>query len=52
MIVRKSKAEIEKMRRAGQVVADVHKELREIVKPGVSTLELDRVAEARVRGKE
>lgn len=49
MIVRKSKVEIEKMRRAGQVVADVHKELREILKPGISTLELDRVAEARVR---
>lgn len=49
MIVRKSKAEFEKMRRAGQVVADVHKELRELIRPGVSTLELDRVAEARIR---
>lgn len=49
MIVRKSKAEIEKMRRAGQVVADVHKELRDRIRPGMSTLELDQLAEARVR---
>jgi methionyl aminopeptidase len=49
MIVRKSKVEIEKMRRAGQVVADVHKELRDVLKPGMSTLDLDRIAEARVR---
>lgn len=49
MIIRKSRAEIEKMRRAGQVVADVHKELREMIRPGVSTLDLDRVAEARIR---
>lgn len=49
MIIRKSRAEIEKMRRAGQVVADVHKELREVLKPGISTLELDRLAEARIR---
>jgi len=49
MIVRKSKAEIEKMRLAGQVVADVHKELRDRIRPGMSTLELDRMAEARIR---
>jgi methionyl aminopeptidase len=49
MIVRKSKIEFEKMRRAGQIVADVHKEVRDLVKPGVSTLELDRAAEARIR---
>jgi len=49
MIVRKSKHEIEKMRRAGQVVADVHKELRERIRPGMTTMELDRMAEARVR---
>lgn len=49
MIVRKSKAEIEKMRLAGQVVADVHRELRDRIRPGMSTLELDRMAEARIR---
>ncbi len=49
MIVRKSRAEIEKMRRAGQVVAEVHKRMREVIKPGVTTLELDRIAEDIVR---
>jgi len=49
MIVRKSKVEIEKLRRAGHVVADVLSELREVVKPGMSTLDLDRIAEARIR---
>ncbi len=37
------------MRRAGQVVADVHKALRDVVKPGVTTMELDRLAESIVR---
>jgi len=49
MIVRKSRAEIEKMRRAGQVVGDVHKMLRDIVVPGITTLEMDRRAEALIR---
>jgi methionyl aminopeptidase len=49
MISRKSKVEIEKMRRAGQLVADVHKELRDAVKPGVTTRELDQLAERRIR---
>ena len=49
MIVRKSRAEIELMRLAGQVVADVHKEIYDTIKPGMTTIELDRRAEARVR---
>lgn len=49
MIVRKSKAEIEKMRRAGQVVADVHKMLQDLVRPGVTTGEMDRRAEELIR---
>ncbi len=49
MIVRKSRAEIEKMRRAGQVVADVHKELLDLVRPGMTTRQIDAIAEARIR---
>tara|TARA_B100000674_G_scaffold426957_1_gene381418 strand:+ start:111 stop:917 length:807 start_codon:yes stop_codon:yes gene_type:complete len=49
MIVRKSRAEIELMRLAGQVVADVHKEILDTIKPGMTTLELDRRAEQRIR---
>lgn len=40
----KSKSEIEKMRRASGIVAEVLQSLSEMVLPGVTTLELDRVA--------
>ena len=43
-IVIKSPADIERMRAAGLLVAQVHARMREIVKPGVTTAELDRVA--------
>jgi methionyl aminopeptidase len=49
MIVLKSPAEIEIMRRANLIVAEVLQELRRHVRPGVSTGELDRVAEALTR---
>ena len=50
MIVRKSPAEIDRMRAANALVADVLSELRRLVVPGVSTLELDAAAERRIRG--
>jgi methionyl aminopeptidase len=37
------------MARAGKVVADLHEVLREAVRPGISTLELDRIAEREIR---
>ncbi len=49
MIVRKSPAEIDRMRAANALVADVLSELRRLVAPGVSTLELDALAERRIR---
>lgn len=45
MIYIKSKEEIEKIARAGEIVAETHHRLREWVKPGVTTLELDRLVE-------
>ena len=45
MIVLKSAAEIEKMRKAGRMVAEVLATLREKIRPGITTLELDRLAE-------
>jgi methionyl aminopeptidase len=45
MITLKKPDEIVKMRKAGQVVADIHKAIREILRPGVDTLTLDLVAE-------
>ncbi len=44
MIVIKSKNEIAKMREAGRLVAQVHQALREKIKVGVSTAELDAIA--------
>jgi len=40
----KSKDDVERMRRAGQIVAEVLQRLKEAVKPGVTTLGLDRIA--------
>lgn len=40
-IVLKSKDEIEKLRRANLVVAEIHEFLRELIAPGVTTLELE-----------
>jgi methionyl aminopeptidase len=49
VIVCKSAAEIEKMRAANALVADVLAELATLVQPGVTTLDLDRAAEKLVR---
>ena len=49
MIVCKSPAEIEKMRAANQLVAQVLEELAAMVAPGVSTADLDAAAERSVR---
>ena len=48
MIVCKSPVELERMRAANALVIAVLSELRDLVAPGVTTAELDRVAEARV----
>jgi methionyl aminopeptidase len=49
MILRKSEAEIEGMARAGDVVADTLALIGEELRPGISMLELDRVAEEYIR---
>ena len=49
MIIGKSKKEIEKMRAAGQLVGSVLRELREMVAPGITTIEIDRAAEKMIR---
>lgn len=41
MITLKSKADIAEMREAGRIVARVHQALREMIRPGVTTAELD-----------
>jgi methionyl aminopeptidase len=45
----KSPSEIERMRPANRLVAEVLRELREAVRPGVTTSELDALADQRIR---
>lgn len=49
MIIKKSPAEIEAMKEAGRISAKVLREVGSHVRPGVSTLELDRLAETLIR---
>ncbi len=51
MIIRKSKREIEKMRASGQIVADTLRKVIDMVEPGITPAELDRMAEANIRSK-
>lgn len=48
MIELKSGAEVEAMRRASSIVRDILRDLAEMVKPGVTTRDLDQAAEARI----
>jgi methionyl aminopeptidase len=49
VIIRKSPEEIERMRRAGRIVADTIDRILEAVHPGATTAELDVVAEKTIR---
>ncbi len=49
MINCKSQAEVEKMRRSGQIVRQVLQEVKAMVAPGVSTMDLERAAEDKIR---
>ena len=45
MIIIKTEDEIKKMQVAGTVLSDVHHKLRDFIKPGVKTIEIDRFVE-------
>ncbi len=49
MIRRKTQREIETMRKAGVIVAEVHRACAEAARPGVSTADLDALAEEVIR---
>ncbi|OGP64366.1 MAG: type I methionyl aminopeptidase [Deltaproteobacteria bacterium RBG_13_53_10] len=51
MIVIRSPREIEQMKRSNVIVAEVFESLRDLISPGVTTRELDRVAEEIIRSK-
>ncbi len=50
-IIIKTAEQIAQLREAGRIVAETYEELRPHVQPGVTTAELDRIAEAFIRGK-
>ena len=45
MIIFKSEQEIKMMHEAGKILASCHKEIAKIIKPGISTLEIDKFVE-------
>ena len=49
MIIAKSQKDLEKMRAVGELIAEVRETLRAMVAPGVTTLELNAVAEKMMR---
>ncbi|MDG5786335.1 type I methionyl aminopeptidase [Evansella sp. AB-P1] len=49
MIQRKSAREIELMHEAGRLVASIHKEIAKLIKPGITTLEIDTFVEDYLR---
>lgn len=49
MITIKSNNEIELMRKAGGMVSKTHKYLKDFIKPGITTKELDKIAEDYIR---
>jgi len=49
MIIAKSAKDLDKMRDVGELIAEVREALRAMVKPGVSTMELNNAAEKMIR---
>lgn len=49
MIIAKSQKDLDKMREVGELIAEVRETLRGMIKPGISTLELNTVAEKMIR---
>ncbi len=50
MVTIKSAREIELMRKSGKLLARVHEELAKVIRPGISTKEIDTVCEELIRG--
>jgi len=51
MIILKSEREINYLRDAGRIVAETHQEVKNAVKPGVTTLDLDEIAEEYIKSR-
>ena len=51
MIIRKSQSEIERMAAAGAVIAETLALVEERLEPGISMIELDRIADEHIRSR-
>src|SRR5699024_4662957 len=51
MIQRESQREIQLMAEAGKLLADIHKEIAKMIKPGITTTEIDQFAEKYMRDR-
>ncbi|WP_138756275.1 type I methionyl aminopeptidase [Paenibacillus sinopodophylli] len=51
MIICKSESELRYMREAGRIVAETHRLMAEAVKPGITTRELDQIAEMFIKSQ-
>ena len=49
MIIAKSAKDLDKMRAVGELIAEVRESLRGMVKPGISTMDLNNAAEKMMR---
>lgn len=49
MIIIKTKEEIAKMKQAGEILAACHREIAKLIKPGITTMEIDTFAENFIR---
>lgn len=45
LITRKSKREIEQMKKAGEILVKCHKEIAKMIRPGITTMEIDQFVE-------
>ncbi|MBZ6526852.1 type I methionyl aminopeptidase [Aerococcaceae bacterium DSM 111021] len=50
MITLKSQREIEQMKESGEILAGIHEELREFIKPGITTNQIDKFVQQRIEG--
>jgi len=51
MIICKSESELQYMREAGRIVAETHRLMSQAVKPGITTRELDQIAETYIKSQ-
>ena len=51
MVIMKSKQQIAELRKAGRIVAETYEVIRPHLKPGVTTAEIDKIAEEYIRSR-